>query len=253
MRQRFVVVDIAIHKELFLIFHIVFQLLDNMINIGFFYLTADFIQTRKIDFISFYIYIINVGSGFEKCLERVDLELFGSSVSIHFFLSGFSIDDKIFIIRKDDTEIRSSHHVEIFQFRDRGKIKLHTFKILFSRLLDIDHLCSSEIMLDSIMSIALDKNIEIMNDFLDDVFKLIINILTIIMFGKSEFMISIIGGIIPIFGSFELFSHLFYDTILEWLDITRFSLAVFQRIEIIGKQMMGFFTHSHIHTFEIFE
>lgn len=215
MRQWLVIDDIAVHEELFLVFHIFLEFFDDSIDISFLYSAADLVQARQIDFISFDMDIVDIESGFENSLEGVDLKLFRSSVRIYLFLSCFPIDDEIVVIGEDDTEIRSGHHIEILKFRDGAQIYLHTVEIFLSRPLDIDHFGSLEIMLNFFMPIALDEHIEIVDDFLDNVFELIIDILPIIMFGESKFVISVIGGVISVFGSFEFAPHLFDDTILE--------------------------------------
>jgi len=98
MRQWLVLYDITVYKELFLVFHIFLQFIDDVIHISFLYFTADFMQTRQIYLISFDLNVIDIDSGFEKRLEGVDLELIGSSISIHLFLSCFPVNDEISII-----------------------------------------------------------------------------------------------------------------------------------------------------------
>lgn len=75
MRKRLVFVFIAIDDELFLEFHILLELSNDIIDILLGYLAADLIHARQIDFISFDVHIFYVFVSFEECFERVDLEL----------------------------------------------------------------------------------------------------------------------------------------------------------------------------------
>lgn len=73
------------------------------------------------------------------------------------------------------------------------------------------------------------------------------------MLGESEFILLVICRIVSGLGCFEFASHLLYDVFLDAIDNGFVQRSFLQFRQIIGQQMMGLFSHPHIHALQVLE